>query len=337
MDAEELTPHQRAIIALHFDATDGAPYWQRWSREHGVRADQLATRGDLRALPPMDRRRMEETPFRDFLPRAVREGGGRLILGETGGATGAPLTVAWTEEDFEKAFVAPLRNVLERRCIALRQWLFAGPTGPHIIGKAADRLAQETTGCDALKIDMDPRWHRRLAPGTPAALRHLAHLREQTEHHLRRERPDALFITPSLLRALLEESGALQGSELRLVHLGGQSITPGEREKLRRALPPDCALINGYGNSLFGCLVEEDEALTYKAPDERLIVELVAGMPGECGPAAPGDWGTVTFHRFDASMLILNARERDEAQCVAGGIYWPRPAATASPVAAGVY
>lgn len=125
-----LSHHQRRVIELHFDPSHGAPYWIRWSAEFGIGPESITSLEDLRRLPPMDRDRMSESPFRDFLPRCLVNSGERLILGESGGTMGEPLTLAWSEEDFKAAFVTPLVSELASRNIGqLSQWLFAGPTG----------------------------------------------------------------------------------------------------------------------------------------------------------------------------------------------------------------
>jgi len=334
---QSLTSHQRGILDLHFDPDRGAPYWIERARRLGVRASDFVMVDDLAIFGLMDRGEMASRPFRDFLPICLQGDGGPLLLGETGGATGSPITVAWTERDFEAAFVEPLPTEIDRRGgLDLHQWLFVGPTGPHIIGKAADALARRTTGCDALKIDFDPRWHRRLSAGSPAAARHLEHLRAQARTILVREHVDALFVTPSLLRALLEQADEAWPARLRLVHLGGQSVTRDETAWLRERLPGECWLVNGYGNSLFGCLVEHDpqRPAHYRSIRDRLDIRIVNGGNYR-EQAAVGEWGRVLFHRFDASLLILNQLERDEALRTEDGLAEPRPAGEVSTVVQG--
>jgi thienamycin biosynthesis protein ThnN len=341
--AARLTDRQRDLLALHLHPREGAPWWIERSAAMGARADDFATLGDLEAFGPLDREAMVLRPFRDFLPRSLREQPKGLILGETGGTTGLPLTMAWSPADFQRAFVDPLPRELAKRGVAgLTQWLFVGPSGPHIIGKAADALALATTGVDALKVDFDPRWHRKLAPGSAAAARHLEHIAGQALDHLRRGGVDALFATPSLLERLLrDDANRALFEPVRLVHLGGQSATPEEIDRLAGLLPSKRVLVNGYGNSMFGCLVEHraDEPLTYPDRDGDRAIVLLRDPEDRSRDVPVGAWGTVAFHRFDESALLLNAFERDEALRVREGeLRQPRPPrAKASLAAGGIY
>lgn len=327
---EPLSDRQRTLLALHLDAREGSAWWIERAQALGVRPEDFQTLGDLAAFGPMDREAMARRSFRDFLPRERRENPRGLILGETGGTTGQALTMAWTRDDFERAFVDPLLTELEERGIAWpKQWLFAGPTGPHIIGKAADALAQATTGMDALKVDFDPRWHRRLTTGGTASARHLDHIAAQALAHLRREPADALFITPSLLAWLLrDEANRPLFDGLKLLHFGGQSIAPQEVADFAERLPAACALINGYGNSMFGCVVEHrpEEPLVYRTrPADRLLLSL-RDWKEPAREVAENEWGQVMFHRFDESALLLNVFERDEAQKRPdAAMFQPRP------------
>lgn len=336
--SEVLTAEQRRILALHLHPRDGAPYWIERAEELGVRGDELESFGDLGAFGVFDRESLRLRSYRDFVPRALT--GRALFIGETGGATGAPALSVWTDEDFRAAFVAPLLEWLSRSgLVELHLWLFAGPTGPHPIGRAASMVARESCGIEPLRVDFDPRWHRRLPAGSTAARRHLAHLLDQTMHQLRRERPDALFTTPTLLRELLDNHGADALASLRFIHLGGQSLSREEDEALRAALPPTAAVLNGYGNSLFGCVLEDRTAgaLHYRFPCGRHVVRLRSESYPERN-CAPGDWGRVTVHRFDESMLLLNVAERDEALHCGSHFAEPRPiAAMRDAVAGGVY
>ncbi|MCB2154084.1 SCP2 sterol-binding domain-containing protein [bacterium] len=336
----ELTPHQRAMLALHMDPKDGSRYWVERSSLLGIEPQELRTIEDLAAFGPMDRQAMSHRPWRDFVPMKLLRTGGEFTLGETGGTTGDPVTAAWSAKDFEAGFVTPLLSELGHRELEMfAQWLFVGPTGPHIIGKAADALARRTSGIDALKVDFDPRWHRTMLPGSTASLRHREHLVRQAMALLERESVDALFITPSVLQVLLEKHSGPWIANLRLVHLGGQSITRDEREWLAGKLPAHCALINGYGNSLFGCLIEDaTRPLRYRTAENRVAIRLLRNPENLRDFALAGETGRVLFHRFDESMLLLNCVERDEADACESGFESPRPAReTASAVAGGIY
>jgi hypothetical protein len=331
-----LTEHQRRMLALHLDPLHGSPYWVDRAKRLGVRAEQLRTLDDLAAFGAMDRGALSGLPYRSFVPKALLKG--PLFIGETGGATGEPATSVWSDADFEAAFVHPLCALLAgRQGEPLRQWMFVGPTGPHPIGRAARLIARRTTGVDPLLVDFDPRWHRRLPPDSLSASRHLAHLLDQAERLLRREQPDALFVTPSVLAALVERGGRALLECLRFVHLGGQSLTVEGRHALASALPRGAELLHGYGNSLFGCVLEDTTAgaLHYALPADRHVIRLTSegALVSDC---AEGEWGRLVVHRFHHSMLLLNVVERDEARRVGRHFADPRPVPSEH-VAGGVY
>lgn len=330
-----LSERQRELIAHHFHPIHGAPHWIGLAKERGISPRDIVCFGDLARLGEFDRPRAAASPWTSLVPPDLLRLERGILLGETGGTTGPALRSAWLEREFHRSFVEPLVTELDRRgCPPLRQWLFVGPTGPHIIGRAAAALARATTGADALLVDFDPRWFRKLSPGSFAAGRYTAHLVEQALQVLAVERPDALFITPAVLDALLPSLPTEARGGIRLVHLGGQSVTPERTLAYRGEFGPSTRVINGYGNSLFGCLIERGEPVTYPYPREHHVLRIERA--GELGRAVePGGTGRITCHRFDESMLLLNVVERDEADDAGECFRFPRPVESTAHLAAG--
>jgi hypothetical protein len=135
------------------------------------------------------------------------------------------------------------------------------------------------------------------------------------------------------------------------------SLTPEALNGFRAAFPRAVHL-SGYGNTLFGVLMEVTDrprqALDYFPLAGRVRFHVVDWQgseapwpPRECEPGEPG---RVLFHRLDESGLLVGVVERDEAErvapsaealalgCTAGGLRNPRPpAALVGKLQSGLY
>lgn len=346
--------HMRAALTLHLDPEQGSAFWIERARAWGVRADDVSSLDDLAVFGPMDVEAMRTRPLTDFIPRRVLAGRRRLIPSETGGATGAPKLAVFTEEEFHAGFVALFVRVAERIAFPRDgRWLFAGPTGPHIIGRAARHLTRVMGANEPFTVDFDPRWHRRLLPGSVAERRHVDHIVEQALRVMQRVEITVLFITPSILAALTPLLSEAHRMAIRGIHLGGQALEPEARSAFRDAYPR-AVQIAGYGNSMVGVCMEvprQDHAgLSYHAAPPRHVVRLLADPAQSLTrEVEPGRRGRVLVHRFDESFLLINMAERDEATRLAHspeasalglapeGIGDPGPPQTGTTVPGGIY
>jgi hypothetical protein len=203
-----------------------------------------------------------------------------------------------------------------------------GPSGPHVIGKVVRELARHTGSMDPFSVDLDPRWAKRLADGTLARQRYLDHVTAQALDVLAREDVGVLFITPPALAALARRMTDRQREAIRGIHYGGLSMTAEELNDFRAAFPGAVHLA-GYGNTLFGVVMEvadvPRQALDYFPLGDRVCFQVVEGPETDAPdlaawpPAEPGRGGTgrVLFHRLDESCLLVGVVERDEAERVA--------------------
>lgn len=313
----------RAVLALHLDLEQGSPFWIECARARGVRADDFASLDDLALLGPMDEDAMRSRPLTDFIPRRVLAERQRLIPSETGGATGAPKLAVFTEEEFHAGFVAPFVRVAEHIGFPRDgRWLFVGPTGPHIIGRAARHLARVMGADEPFTVDFDPRWHRRLLPGSVAERRHIDHIVEQALRVMRRVEITVLFITPSVLASLTPLLSDAHRMAVGGIHFGGQALGPDARAAFRESFPR-AVQVAGYGNSMVGVCMEvprrDHTGLSYHAPAPRHVVRLLADPARSLTrEVEAGMRGRVLVHRLDESFLLLNMVERDEATRLPG-------------------
>jgi len=335
----------RRIVDLHFHPDRGAPYWldKRPSLGFDPRTD-IRTCADLPLLGPLPHEDLAQRPVEDFVPRSLHDRIPECITSETGGTTGAAKRTLFLPEEFEAAFITPFLLAAHRVDFPRDlHWLYIGPTGPHIIGKAARACAMAMGSIDPFSVDFDPRWARTLAEGSMARRRYLEHVLDQAEAILATQHIGVIFSTPPVLGPLSERLPDKTRHEIRGVHLGGLPSTLPFLEHLSTIGFPNACILGGYGNSLAGVCPELNPRIgqlpTYFPHGSRLLLEVDA-PPGQTR-------GTVRFHRLDQSAFLPNVIERDEAEAVppppdvsgngftAPGLRDPKPAATAPQPAAG--
>jgi hypothetical protein len=341
----------RDLLALHFHPEHGSRYWLRRQEEQGWNVrDRVRTVADLWLLGPTPLADLRRFPLLDFIPRRFHRQLHQFVVGETAGTSGEPRATAYRDDEFQAAFITPFLRVARAASFPRGEpWLWVGPSGPHIIGQVVRQLARQTGSMDPFSVDLDPRWAKRLAEGSLARQRYLEHVTAQALDVLAREHVGVLFITPPALAALAPRMTDRQREAIRGIHYGGLSLTAEDLNGFRAAFPGAVHLA-GYGNTLFGVVMEvadgPRQALDYFPLGDRLCFHVVdppdpdgpvcaSWPPRECGRGCPG---RVVFHRLDESCLLVGVVERDEAErvapsaealalgCTADGLRNPRPA-----------
>ncbi len=311
------------LLRQHFHPRHGSRYWLRRQQELGWDVcDRVRSFDDLWLLGPTPLHDLRRFPLRDFIPQALHVQMERFVVGETAGTSGRPCATAYRDDEFAAAFLDPFLMVAWATGFPRgEQWLWIGPSGPHIIGKVVRELARRTGCMDPFSVDFDPRWAKRLADGSLARKRYLEHVTEQALDVLEREEIGVLFATPPALAALAERMTDAQRDAIHGVHYGGLSITAETLNHFRAAFPRAVHL-SGYGNTLFGVVMEVADAprraLDYFPLSDRIRFHVVEGT-GESWPpqpAPPGQPGRVVFDRLDESCLLVGVVERDEAESV---------------------
>jgi hypothetical protein len=334
-----------AALDLHFDPDWGSPYWLERAKTLPFDPRQdIHTVADLRRFGPFPAEDLARRPVENFLPRKHLGRRRDLVTCETGGATGPPKRTAYLPDEFEAGFVTPF---VEAACLVGfprdLNWLFIGPSGPHIIGKAARACAKAMGSMDPFAVDFDPRWVRRLPADSMARRRYVMHVVEQAESVLATQDVGVLFATPPVVE-LIGERFTKDRDRIRGVHLGGMAGDETFWRRLREEWFPNATVISGYGNSLAG-MCPQLEDIPGRAPEyfpygSRLILEIEGDRNGR---------GRVVFHRLDESAFLPYVVERDEAlpaqrpESAAGslfreqGIADPRPAKEAVAASDGIY
>jgi len=319
----------RDLLQLCFHPEWGSTYWlQRQELLGWSVRDRVRKPDDLWLLGPMPLADLRRFPVRAFIPRALHGQWPRFVVGETAGTSGEPCATAYRDDEFQEAFVTPFLRVAAATGFPRdASWLWVGPSGPHIIGKVVRELARQTGSMDPFSVDFDPRWAKRLADGSTARQRYLDHVTTQALDVLRREEIGVLFITPPALAALAARLSDNEREAIRGIHYGGMSLTPETVNDFRAAFPRAVHLA-GYGNTLFGVIMEMADAhrlaMDYYPLGDRVQFHVVdwqdAGQAGGNWPPRlreQGEPGRVLFHRLDESCLLVGVLERDQAERVA--------------------
>ena len=318
----------RDLLALHLHPAHGSRYWLARQQRLGLDiCDRVRCIEDLWLLGPTPLEDLRRFAVRDFIPQVFHDRLDRFILGETAGTSGEPRATVYRDDEFQEAFITPFLEAAAAAGFPRGlPWLWIGPSGPHIIGKAVRELARQTGSMDPFSVDFDPRWAKRLAAGSLALERYVEHVTAQALDVLEREEIGVLFTTPPALKALARRMTDRQREAIRGVHYGGMSMTAAEVNAFRTQFPKAIHL-SGYGNTLFGVIMEVADgprrALDYFHRGDRIHFEVVkhaaegedssAWPPRRCGR---GQRARVLFHRLDESCLLIGVLERDEAECV---------------------
>ena len=321
----ELTRQQADMLAIHFEPRWGSPFWLDALERCGLPAGhEFQSLGELRIFGPLDFEALRFRPLDYMIPRSRLSRLSQCFRSETGGTTGHPIPTLFDEAEFHRSFVHPFMRAADVVAFPLGgNWLFIGPTGPHIIGRAARALAIAMGAGDPHMIDFDPRWYRKLAAGSIGRRRYLDHVVEQSLATIKREPIDVLFSTPAVLDALSPRMTPAQRHRIRGIHYGGQRLDALRYRELREDLFPYAAHLSGYGNSLFGCALEVPRtpsrpSLDYHLPHEGWFIELLdwdgsGPLPPPEAAVPSGKRGRMLAHRFSPTCLLLNLVESDTA------------------------
>ena len=352
---ETLAERIRRVVSVHFDPVWGSAFWLARAASLGIDGlRHLHAVEDLALLGETTPADLRSRPLLDFVPRRFHGRLDQFVVAQTGGTTeGGGQWTAYRDDEFVEAFVLPF--VVAAGALdfpAGRQWLFVGPSGPHVIGKVVRHLAAAFGSPEPFSVDFDPRWVKKLPEDSFARQRYLGHVVEQAMAVIDAQEIGVLFTTPPVLTALAGLMTATQRERIAAVHYGGLAIAPEQMRGFQIETFPRAVHLSGYGNTLFGCCMELSTAagreIDYFPFGQRLILDVDAASPEEGGTARAAE-GAVAFTRLDETFLIIHMRERDVAtrvpppagappEFVLPGLRNPRPPPSVSGrIAVGLY
>ncbi len=318
-----LNARLKNVLALHFHPQEGSPYWLEQAARLGFDPrDEIDCVAVLGRLGPMDGAALAQRPVEDFIPRSLLNRRKEFLMAETGGTLGRPKFAVHRADEFASAFVAPFVAAARRVHFPLGlNWLFVGPTGPHIIGKAARACATALQSPDPFNVDFDPRWARKLADQSFARDRYLKHIEAQALNVLNVQEIGVIFSTSPVLASIGAQIPPARRQKVRGIHFGGMAVSDELRARLGE-LFPQAIMLSGYGNTLFGVAPElhfqPAQGIDYFPHGHRLIYQIVRPNAWADRQRIPetvdyGERGQVVAHRLDETQLIVNMYERDTA------------------------
>ncbi len=316
----------QTVISRHFDPLYGSQYWLDKEKMLGINAGmEIKSLDDLKILGPMCENDLRKFPIEHFIPKVYLGQKSDFVLGETAGTTGTPKVTAYSMEEFYSVFVDSFGFIAKKRNFPIGgNWLWIGPSGPHIIGKAVGPVANSMGSMDPFSIDFDPRWAKKLQPESIGSKRYLEHVLEQAMDIIAVQEIDILYTTPPVLAALALRMSLQKRMAVKGVHYGGISIGKEALRRFKEEDFPNAVHISGYGNTLFGLCLEIEASsaydLDYFPLGPRMIVRVVETVDDNV-PSSDrlarvvnyGEEGQVVFHRLDESFFIPNMFERDKA------------------------
>jgi phenylacetate-coenzyme A ligase PaaK-like adenylate-forming protein len=300
----------RRVFETHFDPKWGSRFWLDRAADKGLNPlrdirhlDELALLGELGQSDLVGR------PLQDFIPRRLHADLPTMIIAQTGGTTGRSAWTAYSQQEFYEAFVDPFVAAAEYLGFHKgRRWLYAGPSGPHIISRASEHLAHAMSSPAPFMVDLDPRWAKKLEPGSFALRRYIGHVVEQSLAIIREQGATVLFTTPPLADAIGAALSPGERGQIQAIHYGGMRLDAETLNHLQNDMFPGALHLSGYGNTLMGCCMELSTA-SRRTPEyfpfgERLHFALLAEVSGTTR-------GRVCMSRFDETYLLVNLVERD--------------------------
>jgi phenylacetate-coenzyme A ligase PaaK-like adenylate-forming protein len=314
----------RRVVRRHFDPVGGSPYWLRRRPFLGFDPLDVTEYRQLAEFGPFPLDALRGLDPVELVPaRAPRPLSGRIW--ESGGTTGKPFRVLYTDAMSEH-HSAWRRFGLDLTGFARgRTWLYACPAGPHVVGCGADQIAR-LHDATVYTMDFDPRWTKRLIRRSRLAAMnaHVDHIIEQMADILETGRVQYLETTPALLQVLVNRRPELV-ARLDGVGLGGTQLTPAMYREVAAALG-DGVIGTTYGNT-FGCAIglpaeRGGDVLPY-LPGYPQVTIAVVDPEDSRRIVGYGQTGRVRLTVLHEDLFLPNILERDQAIRYDPGEAWP--------------
>ncbi|WP_329026114.1 AMP-binding protein [Streptomyces sp. NBC_00690] len=338
----------QAALRWHFSEDTGSRLWLELAGKLDFDPlSDIRSYDDLARFPDIAEH-LRDRPVEDLIPRGLAHEPPPSVF-ETGGTTGAPKRLLYTDRWIKRALRWKTAELRAAGFPAGAPWLVAMPSGPHAFGHTT-RLQAKALGSVLHTVDIDPRWVKRqiLSGGSPDA--YLTHLTDQLGHIIRTQNIAAITITPPIFSELLLDDELTERLRHRLTYLAfaGAHLDDDTRDVIAEIFP-DTVIQNLYGSTMVLTTARvrpgtDASATVYDGYSPFVVFTVVD--PETRRPVAYGERGQVRMTHISSGVFIPNNVERDSVirlpapeGAVGDSLGSPRPLAAfdGEPVIEGVY
>ncbi|WP_216915421.1 AMP-binding protein [Nocardia noduli] len=311
----------RELMAWHFSADTGSPYWLRRARTLDFDpVTDIRTFADLTRFPNVIDE-FRDVAVEDLIPRGLT-GADAEIAGifESGGTTGAPKRFVMFERWMEFALGWDESHYAD---LGVVNTLAIAPSGPHMFGEFATRRARRHDGVK-FTIDLDPRWIKQLIArgATDEVERYAEHLVDQAADILKSQSVGILITTPPLLERLSRREELVDAirKQVKFICWSGAHMDADSRDIFRNEIFPGIPLKGLYGSTTILGMSRErpeehpDGLAVFDTPSPYIAFRVVDPETGD--DVAVGERGQVVMNHLTKYALLPNNLERDMATAV---------------------
>jgi hypothetical protein len=246
----------RATLLWHFSDATGSPYWLK--NRSRLPFDPLI---DIQTIEDLDRfedctDELKSVPVSELIPRGLVNSGYIVQVFESGGTMGEPKRII--ELNARRSALLWIKSELDKHTPLNAEkghWLFAGPSGPHLVGRTVMNLASMYRKL-CYYIDFDPRWVKKCVKqkAFESVRSYIGHIVAQCVQILTSQEVTTLFTTPAVLEAFLKDDTVydLLLQKIKTVIWFGTSMAEDALKALEQELLPHTRFIGLYGNTLMG-------------------------------------------------------------------------------------
>jgi len=304
----------RHVVRRHFHPETGSPYWLR--QLAGLPFDPWDITGydELSAFGVFDPATLRTVDPADLVPRdLVRPLAGRVW--ESAGTVRGPCRVFYTASMAEYDAAWRARQLRSAGFEPGRRWLYACPSGPHLLSRGAGQLARHDH-CTVYAVDLDQRWIKRLMRDGKVCevITYVDHVVEQIIDLLDTRCVDYLETSPALLQVVIAQRPELV-ARLAGVGLGGTHLTPAMYRDVVAALGGGVVGLT-YGSVLghaMGLPVAEDGGLMPYLPGYPQVTMAVVDPDDPGRIVRYGELGRVRLTVLHEDLFLPNVLKRDQA------------------------
>lgn len=321
---EKLNRYTVEIVKFHFSDNTGSKFWLSKLKELPFDPlKEINGFSDLKKFPDFSDE-LRNIPIYDLVPKGLRQEQNMLPdVFESGGATGKPKRII--EYNSRLRGIEWINEVLNLHGFPSNEirgeWLFVGPSGPHIVGRSMGRLAK-LRGSMCFYIDFDPRWVRKCIKGgeTSTANKYIDHIIQQVKDILIEQNIKVIFITPTILEKLISDKELLKVAKEKIKGIiwSGTSFSSESIRLIKEDIFNGIVVIGLYGNTIMGIAGQRPASVDDKYPANfypyfpNSIIEVV-DFQDSTRLVDYYQTGQVKVTLLTKEMFLPNNLERDQA------------------------